>query len=123
MLARLDAGGIDGAVRLVSDVENHDGAVVAAHRQQGVVHRVKVEAHNLFRSVQFGILFMRNRAWRAIYCTRHGTGMIGVVFLKSTHKISRSSHKDTLRDDMYTSSNSNFDRPLEFTNETASNHG
>ena len=47
VLARLDAGGVDRAVGLVPDVEHHHGAVVTAHRQQGVVHRVEVEAHNL----------------------------------------------------------------------------
>lgn len=49
VLARLDAGGVDRAVGLVSDVEHHDGTVVAPHRQERVVHRVEVEAHNLYR--------------------------------------------------------------------------
>lgn len=42
VLAGLDAGGVDGAVGLVSDVKHHDRAVVAAHRQKGVVQGVEV---------------------------------------------------------------------------------
>lgn len=48
MLPGLDARGVDRAVGLVSDVEHHHGSVVATDRQQRVVHRVEVEAHNLF---------------------------------------------------------------------------
>lgn len=48
MLAGLNAGGVDGAVRLVPDVEDHDRSIVTTHRQKGVVHRVEVETHDLF---------------------------------------------------------------------------
>lgn len=48
VLSGLDARGVDGTVGLVPHVEHHDRPVVAADRQERVVHRVKVEAHDLF---------------------------------------------------------------------------
>ena len=46
MLARLDRGLEDGPVEAVAHVEDHDGAVVAAHGEQRRVLRVEVEAHD-----------------------------------------------------------------------------
>jgi hypothetical protein len=46
VLARLDRGLEDGAVEPVADVEDHDGAVVAADGEEGGVLGVEVEAHD-----------------------------------------------------------------------------
>ena len=48
VFSRLDARGVDGAVGLMSHVKHHDGPVMAAYGQQGVVDWVEVEAHHLF---------------------------------------------------------------------------
>lgn len=46
VLARADRGRVDGTVDLVAHVKHHDGAVVAAHSQQGLEVGMEVQAHH-----------------------------------------------------------------------------